>query len=91
MHQERLSIQQLSGQKLLLHSCCAPCSGSIMADLKSAKIEFTVFYYNPNIHPYSEYKKRKTENKKYAEKLKIPFIDADYSDKSKWFDLTHGL
>ena len=59
-----------------------------MADLKGAQINFTLFFFNPNIHPFSEYEKRKEENKKYADELKIRFIDADYKDKAKWFELT---
>ena len=81
----------MKGKKLLLHSCCAPCSGSILADMVQAKIQVTLFFYNPNIHPYSEYEKRKTENKRYTEKLQIPFIDADYSHKEIWFERTAGL
>jgi predicted adenine nucleotide alpha hydrolase (AANH) superfamily ATPase len=85
------SLEQLQNKKLLLHSCCAPCSGGILAELQQAKVDVTLFFYNPNIHPHSEYEKRKAENKRYADRLKIPFIDADYEHKEKWFDLTTGL
>ena len=60
-------------------------------DLKGAHIKFSLFFYNPNIHPFSEYEKRKNEIKKYAGELEIPFFDADYRDKTQWFDLTTGL
>ena len=43
--------------KLLLHSCCAPCSSYVLEYL-SEYFEITVFYYNPNIYPESEYTKR---------------------------------
>ena len=41
----------IPGEKLLLHSCCAPCSGEVMERLLAAKIDYTIFFYNPNIHP----------------------------------------
>ena len=40
-------------KNLLLHSCCAPCSGDIMLRLKEAGIDYTIYFYNPNIHPVS--------------------------------------
>jgi epoxyqueuosine reductase len=76
--------------KLLLHSCCAPCSGEVMEALIHSDIDFTIFFYNPNIHPRQEYDIRKDENIRFAEKHGIPFIDADY-DKDNWFDRTKGL
>lgn len=76
--------------KLLLHSCCAPCSGEVMEALISSKIEFTIFFYNPNIHPVQEYEIRKQENMAFAQKHNIPFIDADY-DKDNWFERAKGL
>ena len=40
--------------KILLHSCCAPCAGEIMEALVASKIQPTLFFYNPNIHPRKE-------------------------------------
>lgn len=77
-------------QKLLLHSCCAPCSGEVMEALIASSIDFTIFFYNPNIHPKKEYDLRKNENIVFAEKHQIPFIDADY-DKDLWFARAKGL
>jgi predicted adenine nucleotide alpha hydrolase (AANH) superfamily ATPase len=57
--------------------------------IHEAGIELTVFFYNPNIHPRREYEIRKTENIRYAEKIGIPFVDADY-DAENWFSLTRG-
>ena len=37
--------------KLLLHSCCAPCSGEVMEAIRASGIEYAIFFYNPNIHP----------------------------------------
>ncbi|SDE47638.1 epoxyqueuosine reductase QueH [Rhodospira trueperi] len=76
--------------RVLLLSCCAPCSGDIMATMSAAGIAYTVFFYNPNIHPASEYRRRKDENKRYAERLGVPFVDADY-DTDAWFARTKGL
>ena len=45
--------------KLILHSCCAPCSIKCVDTLKQEGIEPTVFWYNPNIHPFTEYRNRK--------------------------------
>ena len=44
--------------KLLLHSCCAPCSSAVIQKLKEY-FDITVYYYNPNISPVEEYEKRK--------------------------------
>ena len=53
--------------KLLLHSCCAPCSGEVMEALQASGIDYTIFFYNPNIHPQKEYLIRKNENIRYAD------------------------
>lgn len=76
--------------KLLLHSCCAPCSGEVMEALIASEIDFTIYFYNPNIHPKKEYDLRKDENIAFANKHKIAFIDADY-DKEEWFARAKGL
>ncbi|MBI5448575.1 MAG: epoxyqueuosine reductase QueH [Gammaproteobacteria bacterium] len=76
--------------KLLLHSCCAPCSGDIMERLCVSGIEYTVFFYNPNIHPLREYEIRKNENIRFAEQHNIPFVDGDY-DREEWFTRAKGM
>src|SRR5699024_5008247 len=76
--------------KLLLHSCCAPCSGEVMEALLASEIDFTIYFYNPNIHPQKEYLIRKEENIRFAEKYNIPFIDADY-DRAEWFERAKGM
>jgi predicted adenine nucleotide alpha hydrolase (AANH) superfamily ATPase len=77
-------------KKLLLHSCCAPCSGEVMEALLASGIDFSIFFYNPNIHPVQEYEIRKQENIEFANKHQIPFIDADY-DKDNWFLRVKGM
>ncbi|USQ14275.1 epoxyqueuosine reductase QueH [Legionella lytica] len=89
IERERLELPN-GADKLLLHSCCAPCSGEVMEALISSEINFSIFFYNPNIHPVQEYEIRKQENIKFAEKHNIPFIDADY-DKDNWFERAKGL
>ena len=76
--------------KLLLHSCCAPCSGEVMQGLSESGIEYTIFFYNPNIHPVKEYLLRKDENIRFAEKHAVPFIDCDY-DTDNWFARARGM
>lgn len=67
--------------KLLLHSCCAPCSSSTIERL-SDYFDITVIYYNPNIEPLEEYLKRKEEQKKLlsliTSKNSLDFLDEDY-------------
>lgn len=75
---------------VLLHSCCAPCSGEVMERMADAGIQFTIFFYNPNIHPAKEYELRKEENIRFAKKLGVPFIDADY-DAKNWFERVKGM
>ena len=76
-------------KKLLLHSCCAPCSGDIMLRLKESSVNYTIYFYNPNIHPRQEYILRKEENLEFARKYNIPFIDDDY-DTRNWFERVKG-
>lgn len=77
-------------RKVLLHSCCAPCTGEVMEAMQAAGLELTVLFYNPNIHPRKEYELRKSENKRHAQRLSIPFVDADY-DTANWFARTKGM
>ncbi|AIR85322.1 MULTISPECIES: epoxyqueuosine reductase QueH [Erwiniaceae] len=76
--------------KVLLHSCCAPCSGEVMEAMLASGIDYTIFFYNPNIHPLKEYELRKEENIRFAEQFGVPFVDADY-DKDNWFDRARGM
>lgn len=53
--------------KLLLHTCCAPCSIMCIETLRQEGIEPTLYWYNPNIHPFKEYKTRKNTLVQYAD------------------------
>lgn len=77
-------------KRVLLHSCCAPCVADVMNALTRSGIEYTILFYNPNIHPRKEYELRKSENKRYANTLGAPFVDLDY-DTGHWFARTKGL
>ncbi|KTD17572.1 epoxyqueuosine reductase QueH [Legionella jordanis] len=90
MIERELLVLPNGADKLLLHSCCAPCSGEVMEALLFSNINFSIFFYNPNIHPVQEYEIRKQENIAFAKKHDIPFIDADY-DKDNWFARVKGL
>ena len=87
-------INTLNGTpKLLLHSCCAPCSIDVIS-LLSDYFKITVFYYNPNIDTYDEYNKRKKEQIKFINefpaKNKVEFKDCDY-DQEVFLKSVKGL
>lgn len=75
-------------QKLLLHTCCAPCSAYVLELLK--KYEVCVFYFNPNIDTPEEYEKRKNECEKYCKKNNIPFIE-HFSSTQPARNATHNV
>ena len=63
--------------KLLLHTCCAPCSVYCIKSLRAENIEPTLFWYNPNIHPMNECLARRDCLKVYAESINISLIIED--------------
>ena len=68
--------------KLLLHSCCGPCSSYVITYLKDY-FDITILYYNPNIEPKEEYEKRKKEQIKLINHLNIPhlnLLEVDYEN-----------
>ncbi len=71
--------------KLLVHSCCAPCSSYVLEYLNKY-FNITVLYYNPNIYPFEEYEYRKNEQKRLISEMKfenpVSFIDCDYDNDS---------
>ena len=75
------------GMNILLHICCAPCSIYPIARLKAKAHRIAGYFYNPNIHPYSEYVKRKTEADKYSKEAGLNIIAGDY-DLEKYFEYT---
>lgn len=79
--------------KLLLHSCCAPCSSYVLEYL-SRHFEITVFYYNPNIYPPKEYEERAQEQERFIRefpaKHKISYMEGTY-DTARFFEMAKGL
>ena len=82
-----------TGNKLLLHACCGPCSTACLERL-SDDYEVTVFFYNPNIEPEEEYRHRAETLKsfiaRYPAKNPIHYIEGDY-DPEMFRDLVQGL
>lgn len=78
--------------KLLLHSCCAPCSSYVLEYL-SEFFDITILYYNPNIYPEEEYIKRVEELKNLILsmplKSQIKFMNGEYHP-SDYFELVKG-
>lgn len=82
-----LFLEQLSTisttKKLLLHSCCAPCSTQVISYLTKF-FDITILFYNPNIFPQEEYQKRKNEQIKLLNNIKhineLNFLDCDYDN-----------
>lgn len=69
---------------ILLHICCAPCAIFPVEALKKEDIKLAGFFYNPNIHPYSEYIRRRDEVEKYAVERGFSVLVSDY-DAEKYF------
>ena len=64
--------------KTLLHICCAPCSVMCVDTLRNEGIEPVGYWFNPNIHPFTEYKQRREALKEYAEKTGLELVLEDY-------------
>ncbi len=72
---------------ILLHICCAPCSIYPIDQLRKGGHRIAGYYYNPNIHPYSEYLKRRTEADKYSKESGLNMMVGDY-ELEKYFEYT---
>lgn len=77
-------------KKIILHACCAPCASYPIELLKKDNYEPVVFFYNPNIFPFKEYKIRHDELEKYCNKLGVEFYSGDYEIK-KFYSAIKGL
>ena len=80
----------LGETKVLLHTCCAPCSSAIIEAMLQNGITPIIYYCNPNIYPYEEYEIRKNECTRYAQALGLEIVDADY-DHENWLEAVKGL
>lgn len=78
---------------LLLHTCCGPCSTTVICRL-AKYFQITVFYYNPNIEPFLEYQKRKKEQirfiREYPSESPVEFLDCDWENE-KFLEMSKGL
>ncbi|MCM8790458.1 MAG: epoxyqueuosine reductase QueH [Candidatus Omnitrophica bacterium] len=63
---------------ILLHICCAPCAIYPIEELRREGHKVGGFFYNPNIHPYSEYLKRKESVQKYGQEMSLNVVVGDY-------------
>lgn len=79
--------------RLLLHSCCAPCSSYVLEYL-SEYFSITVFYYNPNIFPAEEYEKRVREQEAFILRLpakhRISFLEGPY-EQERFYETAKGF
>ena len=86
-------IQEDTVPRLLLHSCCAPCSSYVLKYL-AEYFSITVLYYNPNISPGEEYTKRVEEQRRLIEEMpaknSITLIACDY-EPQEFYDAVRGL
>lgn len=88
-------IEGLNGKKprLLIHSCCAPCSSYVLEYL-SAFFEITVLYYNPNIYPEEEFLKRLDEQRRLCREMPqlgaVEVLDFGYNP-TEFYEAAKGL
>jgi Uncharacterized protein conserved in bacteria len=82
-----------NNNRLFLHSCCAPCSSYVLEYL-AEYFAITIFYYNPNVYPESEYATRIEEQEMLLSKIKgkypILFVKGHY-DRQEFFEIAKGL
>lgn len=91
MKKRKNTIEAPMGEtKVLLHTCCAPCSSAIIEALLQNGITPVIYYCNPNIYPREEYEIRKDECTRYAQALGLEIVDADY-DHENWLEAMAGL
>lgn len=77
-------------KEILLHICCGPCATASIKKLQKEGFEVVGYYYNPNIHPDYEYKKRLKEARKLVRELGIDLIEENYNLK-EYFVAVRGL
>ncbi len=75
--------------KVLLHICCGTCASSVAEQLMCDGYRVTGFFYNPNIHPADEYKRRLDGAAEVARQLGFDLVEGPY-DRQRWFELVKG-
>ena len=76
--------------KLLVLSCCAPCSCAVLHKLVQEEVDVTVYFYNPNIFPSEEYRKRMNEQKRICAHFQLNFVEGPY-EPEVWKKAVKGL
>ena len=76
-------------KKMLLHSCCGPCSTQVIEVLKN-DYQLTIYYYNPNIDTEEEYLHRLSEEKRYCKEVGIEVVEDGY-DANEFLVAVKGL
>lgn len=76
--------------RILLHACCAPCSGAVVEWMVAEGMRPTLFFSNANIHPEAEYALRRSELLRYAGIFGLEVVD-DVYDHSAWLQAVAGL
>ena len=84
-----MPVETRNKKKLLLHTCCAPCSPHVI-ELLQREFEVIAFFYNPNIHPLEEHQRRLEEIQQFCKKAGIELITGNY-DVDQWFHITRGM
>ncbi|MCL2538302.1 MAG: epoxyqueuosine reductase QueH [Alphaproteobacteria bacterium] len=81
---------EIINQKLVLMSCCAPCSAGAIEQLKGQGADFCILFYNPNIFPDTEYQKRLAEQIKLCELLGVKYHVGDYNH-DEWLNCVRSM
>ncbi len=92
MQKELDIIGKNSGKKLLIHSCCAPCSCAILEYLKEY-LDISIYFYNPNITEKEEYIIRLKEQFTFNDEMnfKMNIIEGEYNPKDDFINIIKGL
>lgn len=92
MSKEKKQIIIDNSTRVLLHTCCAPCSIHCVDSLRSEGLTPVSYWFNPNIHPYTEYRSRKTTLEDYAKSIQLPLIvDNTYGLREFCKNVIHDL
>lgn len=70
-------MKNKSVDSVLLHICCAPCANQCIDLLRMEGFDVTGFWFNPNIHPFTEYRERRNGVREYAKLVQMPLIEKD--------------
>lgn len=82
--------KKTSAMKLLLHICCGPCASATVPFWTARKVEVVGFFFNPNIHPYLEFKRRLTAARDMAELTGLELLADESYDPVAWFQAVGG-